>query len=391
MSTIVSSQPSLLWTKPLRYVQAVLAGFVFFLSAQFLDGLIGIWPSYTAALLLAFGLNAAVHWLTRRSKARADALSRRAPATPEGLALVGVFLLEGAVLLLLAGAEFAPYSPLDLPRRAMGYQSTLAMERPSVGFSYSSDGQRVLAKDDGLLMFWSLSEPNQVRQIPIADPYLTRAQLSPDGEVAALLRGDQRLQLIRTSDGALLHTIPRVSNGSQIRFSADSTLLATVTSTDPVQVWRVADGRLLQTVPHEYGTSFAGFRPDNTLITHTLDGFWGTYFETAFSSDGRLRAVGGEDGSISLVDMASGQTLRTLKGHHTNIQALAFSPDGILLASSAQGKDESVRVWRVADGQQVALYLTPTKAYALVFAPDNRTLAASEYKRISFWRVPEQR
>jgi len=57
---------------------------------------------------------------------------------------------------------------------------------------------------------------------------------------------------------------------------------------------------------------------------------------------------------------------------------MAFSPDGWL------------RVWRVAGGRRVAVYKTVSGGGYLVFAPDNRTLAASEYRRISFWSEPEQ-
>jgi eukaryotic-like serine/threonine-protein kinase len=52
----------------------------------------------------------------------------------------------------------------------------------------------------------------------------------------------------------------------------------------------------------------------------------------------------GEGTVIHIWDVASGQELLSLEGHHAQINALAFSADGSFLASCSH--DGAVEIWR---------------------------------------------
>jgi WD40 repeat protein len=66
----------------------------------------------------------------------------------------------------------------------------------------------------------------------------------------------------------------------------------------------------------------------------------------AFSPDGRLLASASDDRSVRLWDIASGRQLAMFEGHTDWVRGVAFSPDGRLLASA--GNDRSVRLWDTA-------------------------------------------
>ena len=79
----------------------------------------------------------------------------------------------------------------------------------------------------------------------------------------------------------------------------------------------------------------------------------GTVEGLAFGPDGRVLASAGTDGGPKLWDVATGQTLGTLKGHARAVVSIQFGPDNLTLMSS--GHDGTVRQWDVVAKKETAL------------------------------------
>ena len=181
-------------------------------------------------------------------------------------------------------------------------------------------------------------------------------------------------------------------------FSPDGRLFATqsragtwvydVTTTPPTEF------ALLPTANEE--NSSLAFSPDGRILASASSKF--EYSPGTWSGDGRIK----------LWDIASGRTLsdiegpragvvfdnrgrsyRTLEAYRAGVRAVAFSPNGMLLASASSTEDH-IRLWDVSTRAHFA-YLEGEGVRSLAFSPDGRTLAAAANDRVIYlWDVDSQ-
>jgi WD40 repeat protein len=131
------------------------------------------------------------------------------------------------------------------------------------------------------------------------------------------------------------------------------------------------------------GQSKTDGRPELVLQTGHTQGV----FALAFSPDGRLLASGGEDYSVKVWELSTGHLLRTLAGHAGEINAVTFSPDGRILASAS--RDKSVKLWDATTGKLVrTLNKHSESVLAIAFASDGRSLASwGTDNTVKFWDI----
>jgi RNA polymerase sigma factor (sigma-70 family) len=115
-----------------------------------------------------------------------------------------------------------------------------------------------------------------------------------------------------------------------------------------------------------------------------LRGHRGPIRAVAFSPNGELLATGGEDGQVKLWDPASGKERLSWQAHPNGIWGLAFSPDGRTVASG--GADNSIRLWEVATGKlRISLPGGTETQFFLAFHPAGDILASAGLTRIHLW------
>ncbi|QUQ64603.1 NACHT and WD repeat domain-containing protein [Kutzneria sp. CA-103260] len=220
------------------------------------------------------------------------------------------------------------------------------------------------------------------------------------------------------------------SSIESLAFSPDGRTLAAGRSVGVVSLWNVtrpddvtSDGEAFDTCSPSYLFSLA-FSPDSRTLaagcrtaTDPGDGtidLWnatdpshptrrgqplnaGSNVESvAFSPDGHTLAAGAEDFDVHLWNLADPEHPaplgKPLTGPAQAVMSVAFSPDGHILA--AGGADHTVHLWNVTDATDIVPLGRPlagpgNAVDAVAFSPDSRTLAAGNANGdVDLWNLP---
>jgi eukaryotic-like serine/threonine-protein kinase len=202
------------------------------------------------------------------------------------------------------------------------------------------------------------------------------------------------------SNSHVLETAPPDAKISflKLEFSPDSKRLATVllsatAGPQPPSVWDVATGQRLASFPGpEPRTEARIFTPDARSLI--IDGprsprIW--HFDprpepaspagrkdeawaAAYPLSGKLLATGSDDTderqTIKIWDTASGHLKNGWHAGLGTVAALAFSPDGQILASGHLTEQDNVRLWDVSTGKLIKTLWGPPRS-----RPDARVLS----------------
>ena len=261
---------------------------------------------------------------------------------------------------------------------------------PVSGIAFSPDG-RTLATGgswrDGAMRLWEVDTGKLIVTLGGHGDYINSVVFSPDGVTLASSSWDNTVWLRDTATWQPRIILREYTAGvSSIAFSSDGRTLASGGGWQDgrVRLWDIETGRRKAIFgAHANSITIMAFRPDSSTIA----------------------TVGADDtdeGRIRLWNTDTGQLKTTITGHTSDILSVAFSPDGTTLATaggwpgnsgSSREQDVAIRLWDADTGHLKATLMDATHGVrAIAFSPDGTILAAGIRDRnIQLWDVPTRK
>ena len=121
----------------------------------------------------------------------------------------------------------------------------------------------------------------------------------------------------------------------------------------------------------------AGFAlAQQATIVGTLDGHTDPVYAIAWSPDGKMLATAGFDNTVRLWDAATRKEIKKYDGHTKLVLAVAIAPDGKHILSGSQ--DNTAKIWDVpTSGPAKTFAGHPAALEALAIKPDGKQFFAA--------------
>jgi RNA polymerase sigma factor (sigma-70 family) len=250
---------------------------------------------------------------------------------------------------VVTGAEVRQFrlNSLQVP---IGKERFVAVQGGVHGLAFAPDGKTLAAVAwDRTVWLWDAAGVKEPRLLKVRG---SAAAFSPDGASLAVLETGGSVCLIDLSTDREVHPPIQLAGADYgIGFAPDCKSLLTATQGNQLMRWDVRTGKELRrpVEADEVGNEWHRDGPEGQILPRSPYG----KLPAAFSPDGRTIAFYAKDGSVRLVEVATGKERGRFTGHQAAVTSLAFAPDGRTVATGSM--DATALLWDVTrPGKTVA-------------------------------------
>ncbi len=247
--------------------------------------------------------------------------------------------------------------------------------------AFSPDGNQLVSAHDKTLYLWDLKMEKEPKRFEGHTGFIEDVVFTPDGQYIVSAAWDATVRVWSLARGEAVACFRGHKEGILgVSVSADGLHAVSGSGDHTLRLWRLPSSRMgeeqaAESSPQLQNPALVEIRRHVLPLAEKSTDLPHTY-AAAFSPDGTMYAVGGDDGLIRIWNRQTGQLLHILRGHTHWIGRIAFTPDGKRLISSSS--DRTLRVWDTAAGRELQKLPVPKEGAGLPdISPDGKYLVAN--------------
>ena len=248
---------------------------------------------------------------------------------------------------------------------------------------FSPDGNTIVSCGGDNIHLWDSHTNQLLKTLTGHTESINSVVFSPDGETIVSASSDRTIRLWNVKTREYIKTLMgHTDKINSVIFSSDRKTIASVGNDRTIRLWNANTGELIKTLTgHEENVNAVAFNPDGNTIASGSG---------RLVYHGRVEDLGTCEGQeIRLWNTNTGELIKTLTGHTSVVNSVAFSPDGNTIASgsghwggyeSKYSDGEEVRLWNVHTGELIKT-LTGHKdvVSSVAFSPDGNLIVSGDW------------
>jgi WD40 repeat protein len=283
-----------------------------------------------------------------------------------------------------------------------------AFGAPPSKVAFSPDGHRLLVSAEGSLQCLDFSNRRLLWEQAVHTEPIHAIAVSADGTAALTASRDHTVRRWSMESGA---SEIAADHGVSVAGTAfvDASTFISIDDHGRVELWNNDNSAHLRTVQCDASQiDDASFAADGGLIAVVSEGRirvsslrqprHGAYMSVpgesatalAIAPDGRVALIGSSEGSLSLVDLATGKSLHKSPPTQSRVQAIVFAVDGS--RAMCAWADRQIRVFEVPEMRVAQRASHPDEDVDSVAISDDGDVAASQSQgRVVLWELKSGR
>jgi WD40 repeat protein/serine/threonine protein kinase/Tfp pilus assembly protein PilF len=284
---------------------------------------------------------------------------------------------------------------------------SMSHQAPVQGFLALPNGWLVVRSVAGDASVWEASGDRPVHRIDLGGPARQGRSMTVIDDVLVVCLENSPLTLFDLANGQRLRNLrthPGVA--TCVAAAPDGRTVASGGSDRSLRQWDLESGECMRTFQgHEAFISSVAWDPsgsrvvsasaDGTLRVWDLDqercvllleGHRGPIRDLTIAGDGRFALSAGQDGSVGVWDLVEGSHVRFLRGHSGAVTTVTL--DGEIVV--AGGDDATMRLWNLNSGETLRVMRLANPVQAVAITDNGRRLTAAHGSSVSQILLPSR-